>query len=146
MKSSCLIRLSAIFILIAFAISFFLPVYSVEYDKVGWEVAYETLGETFRLEGSSVITMIYFILSDGLLDLANLVTPLILVMLGANRFRGRISLFVLVILALCVANSARLMTDHLLIGYWVWWGCQVATLAIGIWSRFCSPRAAPAHA
>ncbi|HXA80245.1 MAG TPA: hypothetical protein VNV14_03160 [Opitutaceae bacterium] len=140
MNSTALIKSSAIVVLIAFAISFFLPVYTAGWlDHVGWDVAYETLLETFHPH------YIYDVLCDALFDLANLVTPLILVMLAIGRFRGRSSLFGLVILALCVGNAAPFVTDHmLLIGYWVWWGCQLATLAIGIWSRFRPPQMVPA--
>jgi hypothetical protein len=140
MKSSCLIRLSAIFILIAFAISFCLPVVD-GLDRVGWQVARDTMHDTFYRNSNRLFRdqdgEINWILVS-LLDLANLVTPVVLVMLSANWFRGRIRLFLLVVLALCAANSSRFAFDPkgLLIGYWVWWGCQVATLAIGIWSRF----------
>jgi hypothetical protein len=140
MKPSPIIRLSAVFILIAFAISFFRPVYHDSYDHVGWQVALSLIhppdsGGTFAANMDDWIDWAF-------INLASLVTPLVLVMLGIDRFRGRLSIFLLVILALCVANSSQFIPDDLMVGYWVWWGCQLATLAMGIWIRRSSIRSA----
>ena len=124
-------RISAIAVLAAFVISFGLPVIDDNpTDDYGWKVAGEVI-QTICGSGMKVLERINW----SLLELPNLATPLILMMLWRKAPRGRMPVWTAVVMALCAASSGRFVTVPLLVGYWTWWACQVATFGLCIWSR-----------
>jgi hypothetical protein len=115
----------------AFAASFALPVYGESTPHLpGFKVAGIAFDMTFGLNSSWLDRANW-----GPLALVNLLVLLVLARLAFGHLGKRIPLWAAGLVALCLLDSTRLVTGHYLIGFWVWWACQMATLGLALASR-----------
>jgi hypothetical protein len=139
MKRLNRLQLSAILIFGAFILSFFLPSDRWQFGGIwhtdsGWRCAADMVPrhwsdlKTVALPSTA----------------ANLIIPLVLVILAVPRFAIRLPHFTPWLIVLFAVNASYFFwsfaihrddNEALSFGYYVWWPCQIATAALAFWNR-----------
>lgn len=136
MKHYNWLRLCALVVLGAFVSSFYLPFIRFIGLESGWSFAAVMAEQCLHWSD-------FYVIAALLYTAEILIIPIVLVVLTVPRFALRLPRFIPWLIGLVVVYATFVLVYlaqlGLCSGCYVWWSCQIATVALAFWNRSTRP-------